>query len=505
MTDEDPAGLGRLAARGALLTGTTQFIRFGLQLLSLAVLARLLSPFEFGVAAMVTAAIGVADVFRDLGLSTAAIQARNLRQEEQRNLFYVNSGTGLLLSLAAYVLAPAVAAFFGEPATADVTRALAILFLINGVAAQARADLSRRLEFRRLAIVDVTAQMIGVTVAIVTAISEAGYWALVYSQLSYALVAAVLTFRSSNLKLGRYERDASISSHLRFGSPLMLTQIVGYLSRNVDTLAVGVKFGTIATGFYSRAFQVVWLPLTQISAPATNVALPVLSRVRDDPVRYGRYLLSAQAVLTYGLVGTIGLAFVSADVVVAVALGSEWLPIVSLVRIFCVGAALQVAAYPTYWVFLSLGMTASNLWFSLVSRSLLLVAVMFGSLFSPEGVAVGYVAGLAVIWPFGLWWIRRKSIVAVLSLFSASGRPLTMFGTGSVLGCIAQQVTGGFEPSVRAACAGILGFAGGTGLVLLVRPAMRNDVQRVFQAASLLRRVPESEAGSGTRSIGVSS
>lgn len=148
-------GLGERAAKGALITFSGQFARILLQVVSVVVLARLLTPHAYGVVAMVLAVIGIGEIFRDFGLSSAAIQSKTLSRGQRDNLFWVNAGIGLVLATIVFFAAPLIAIIYRHPEVEPLARALSLTFLMNGLATQYRADLNRRLKFMQLTTGDV--------------------------------------------------------------------------------------------------------------------------------------------------------------------------------------------------------------------------------------------------------------------------------------------------------------------------------------------------------------
>ncbi|MDQ1733125.1 MAG: hypothetical protein QOK10_3284, partial [Pseudonocardiales bacterium] len=279
-------GLGRIAARGAAVTMGGQGVRMVIQIASVIILAKLLTPHDYGVVAMVLAVAGIADIFRDFGLSSAAVQAKSLSHAQRNNLFWLNSALGLLLCLIVAAGSPLIASFYHEREVRGIALALSLTFLLNGLATQFRADLDRHLRFGQLALVDIGTQVAGLVVGVVLAVNGAGYWALVAQQLlNSALTLAAVAILAGWLPR-RPTRNAEMSGLLRFGWHLVGTQLIGYATNNVDSVVIGHRFGAAPLGFYNRAFQLLMAPLTQVRAPTTTVALPVLSRIESDNKRY---------------------------------------------------------------------------------------------------------------------------------------------------------------------------------------------------------------------------
>ncbi|HNV12021.1 MAG TPA: lipopolysaccharide biosynthesis protein, partial [Propionibacteriaceae bacterium] len=290
MTDSAPQpGLGRRAIRGAAVTMAGQAAKIAIQVLSVVILARLLAPSDYGLLVMVTAVIGVTDIFRDFGLSSAAIQAPVLSRKEQINLFWLNTGLGSTLSLITFLAAPALAAFYGRPELIPLTHVMSGMFLINGLATQYRADLSRRMLFRRLALADVSGSAVGLVVAVTMASHGFGVWSLAAQQLTQLAVMLALVVIGAGWLPRLYDRSVSVRHFLGFGWRLAGSQLVVYVGNNIDTVMLGLRVNTASLGLYNRAYQLVMQPLGQIRGPLNTVAIPVLSQLQDEEERFNQF------------------------------------------------------------------------------------------------------------------------------------------------------------------------------------------------------------------------
>ena len=171
-------GLGRRAVRGAAVTTAGQGLRLAIQLASVVIMARLLSPADVGLFAMVMSIAGIAEVFRDFGLSQAAVQAPVLTKEQRDNLFWINAAIGAALAVAVFLSSWGIAALYGREELAPLAQLAALTFLFSGLATQFRASLNRALRFTALATTDVIAAVVGLGAGIVVALTGAGPWAL---------------------------------------------------------------------------------------------------------------------------------------------------------------------------------------------------------------------------------------------------------------------------------------------------------------------------------------
>lgn len=451
-----------------------QLVKVLLQLVGLVVLGRILSPAEFGLVAMVTALVGVADVFRDLGLSSAAIQARTITHGQRSNLFWINSGVGVVLTVLICAAALPISFFYGDERLIAITIGLAPMFFFNGIQTQFQAHLARDLKFIALTASDALSMLVGLVAAIVAALSGLGYWALVIQ-----LVAQSFTLLTARVALARWrpglpDRGAPTMDFLKYGGNLMGSQLLVYASSSVPNILVGSQFGASQLGYFSRASQLVTFPMNQLFTPVTNVALPVLSRSQDSKEQFERHLLAAQVVLGYAAAGAISLAIVWADPLIPLIFGAPWAPSVPIFQILAVAGAIQAVSYVTYWVFLSKGLTKSHFRYSLMSRSLLIVCVIVGSFFGFESIALGYVVGVGVGWPLSLIWLRRHKVAPIGAMFRAGLRILVLgavVGIGGATVSIASETLSDWLRMLVSA----LSMAGIGGLAALVIPAIRRD------------------------------
>jgi O-antigen/teichoic acid export membrane protein len=352
-----PEQLGRRVARGSVVTLAGQLSQIVLQLTSVIVLARLLSPHDYGLYAMVLVIAGVGEIVRDFGLSSAAVQARTLSRGQRDNLFWINTALGLLLTAVVFAGAPLVAGLFGQHQLVAMTRLLSVIFLVNGVTSQFRADLNRRMRFGAIALGDLAGQVVTVSVAITCAALGARYWALVGSQVASVLTVLAVCAVAARWRPRAPDRSADVRALVRYGRHFVAAQLVNYASNNLDSATIGVRFGARPLGLYNRAFQLVMNPLNQLRTPATTVALPVLSRLQDDRVRADDYVRRGQIVIGYTIVAGLGFAVGAASPLVHLLLGGRWTGVTTIFVLLATAAVFQMLAFVGYWIYLSRGLT----------------------------------------------------------------------------------------------------------------------------------------------------
>lgn len=481
------SSLGRRAARGAMAMVFGQVGRLTVQLAGVLVLARVLSPEHYGVFAMVTAVVSLGELLQDFGLSSAAIQAPTVTQAQQTNLFWINAGIGVSLGCMVFAAAPTIAAFYHEPALVSITRALAPSFVINGCASQFRAHLTRHFRMTALSVAIVCAQAAGIAAGLVGALRGLGTWALVAQQLTFNFVNLALMVKASDFWPGLPRRNADIGGFLRFGGNLMATNLIGQISRSVNTVLIGNRFGAELAGLYDRAFMLLMLPLNQINVPANTVALPTLSKLQADAPRFERFLLHGQTVLLHALLAAFAYAAAAGDVLIKVVLGEQWLPAAPLFRILTIAGAFQAAGYATYWAFTAKGLTHQTLRFSVVTRSGLVLLLLLGLRWGVHGVTIAYALGLAAIWPVGLIWLARCSDAPALAMAKNGLRCLLAYcvcaaGAFAAVSCVPDA------PPYLKIVVSLTGMLSTGCCLYALWPAYRKDLHDILNTRALLKR-----------------
>lgn len=426
------ATLSSSAARGSAVTLGFQAIRLVVMFGSLVILARLVAPEFFGLMAMVTAIVGVAEIFRDFGLSMAALQARDLSRAQQSNLWWINFGIGLLLTVVVFFLAHPIAAFYGEPDLVPVVQVVSTAFVLGGASTQFRVQINRDLRFVALSITDVAPYVMAAIAAIVLAIFTGNIWALVVQQVGTAAFGLVISVALARWWPG-LPRRADMSSLLRFGVSLAITQVVAYATRHVDSIAIGRVWGADILGAYDRAYQLMVLPVNQINTPLSRVAVPVLSRLRDDRKRLLAYVRQAQLVALYVTATIFTLLTALGPQIVLFLLGPEWGAAGTLVSLLAVGGVFRALVQVCFWIYMSQGYAAQQLRYFLVAQPALIGVMLIGLPWGAEGVALMYSVGYGLYWAVSLMWVGRVAKLNVAPMFVDTARATLLFSAPGAL------------------------------------------------------------------------
>jgi O-antigen/teichoic acid export membrane protein len=421
-------GVARLLAQGA---------GFVLRVGSVMVLARLLSPKDFGLVGMVTAFTGVLMLLRDFGLSAAAVQRKTVTEEQISTLFWINILLGVLFGLVALAMAPAIAAFYHEPELFAVTAVLAAGFLFNAAGTQHSALLARQMRFTTLAVISIVSGAVGTAIAICGAEAGYGYWALVAMTVASPLVATVGVWLATGWVPGMPHRRAGIRSMMHFGGALTFTGIVVYIGYNAEKVLIGRFWGADAIGLYGRAYQLVNIPTDNLNSSVGEVAFSALSRLQDDPLRLKNYFLKGfSVVLGLTLPITIG-CMLFADDIVFVLLGPKWTEAAAIVRLLAPTVAIFAIINPLGWMMFSVGFVARGVKAAPVLATIVISGCVIGLPHGPKGVAFAYSAVLT-LWliPHILWSVHGTPI-SLRDVLVTVSRPMV---SGIVAGAFAFGV-----------------------------------------------------------------
>lgn len=408
-------GFAKICAQGA---------NFSLRIGSLMVLGRLLDPKDFGLVGMVTAMIGVFNLFRDFGLSTAAVQRADVTEEQHSTLFWVNMLVGTALALLVLSAAPLVARFYHEPRLMAVTAVMAAGFVFNAAGVQHDALLQRQLRFTTTAMVDIITLVCNVSLGIIMALKGFGYWALVAMTVVSPLVSTVSYWIATGWIPGRPRRGVGIRSMLRFGGTLTLNGIIVYFAYNLEKVLLGRYWGAATVGLYGRAYQLVNIPTDNLNSAAGGVAFPALARVQDDPVRLRSYFLKGYSLVLALTLPITMVCALFADDLITVLLGPKWNGTATVFRLLAPTISIFAMINPLAWLMFALGMVGRSLKVASVLAPVVICGYVLGLPYGPTGVAFAYSTTMALWMVPHIAWCIHGTVISLRDIFTTVSRPL---------------------------------------------------------------------------------
>lgn len=397
----------RAVSSGALTIGA-QAGKFGLHLLGIVVLARLLTPEDFGLIAMVSAVIGFVRVFKDAGLSMATVQREGITHAQVSNLFWINVAVSALIGVALSVAAPLVARFYEEPRLVAITVALCGGFVVSALTGQHMALLSRQMRFKAIAGIDIASIVVGLLVGVIMSVLHFSYWSLVGMNLTTAALAFALTWWASGWRPQLPRRHSGTASLVRFGFHLTAANFIYAIARGVDSILIGRLYGADALGLYTRASALVARPLENFIGPIDAVFVPAFSRLQTQPVRYRRiFLLVYETLALTGSVFT-GLLLGLAYPLTVVVLGPKWEGAATIFAGFAAVALFVPLCSACTWLMTSQGRGKDSLVSSVIVSGVTVVAFIVGIPYGAAGVAISYsISGILIQIP-ALYFIAGR-------------------------------------------------------------------------------------------------
>lgn len=431
-----------------------QVLRFGMGI----VIARLLTPRDFGLMGMITVVTGFAALFAELGFGAALIQKPNVTEKHLSTVFWVNLAGGATLGLLVFLSAPALARFYSEPMLEPLTAVVSLTFFIRSLNIVQQTLLTKRLAFRSRAIIDTAAALVGGGIAIGMAFGGFGVYCLAAEALVTASVTALALWFSSAWR-PRWILDTRALRDLSgFSLHLLGTNSLNYWARNVDNLLIGKFLGSEPLGIYARAYSVMMFPLQNVSSVLARVMFPALSIIQKDGARVANaYLRMSRAValVTFPLCAGVSL---TAEPFVFTLFGARWVEVIPVLRVLSLVGMIQSIGTLNGSLYLSQGRADLQFRVSIFAKLVTIAALVAGLPFGVMGVALGCaVATLINIGPtfyfagrlVGVGWsdlAKNLSGVSVVTAVMALG----VLGTSSVLPSLRPEIELLIEVSVGA-------------------------------------------------------
>jgi O-antigen/teichoic acid export membrane protein len=473
-------------ARGGVVTIVSHGLKFALSIVATAVLARLLTPHDYGLIGMVAVFTGFVAMFKDLGLSLATVQRAEISDDQISTLFWVNVTISVAITALMILLAPLIGWFYGEPRLTLITMVTATGFLFGGLAVQHEALLKRQMRFYALSVIAFTSMMIGYIVGIFSALRGAGYWSLVFSQLALLTSNMLGVWITCRWRPGRPQRNTGVRSMLSFGGNITGYALINYISKNCDNLVVGRAFGPEVLGLYSKAVQLLGLPTEQINDPLSTVSIPALSRLADSPERYRQAYLRIMEKVIMVTMPAVMLMMATADWLVLIILGPQWGESAKIFVFMGIAGLFQPVAATGGWLLVSQGRVRDMLRWSVINAPISILSILVGVPWGVVGVAASFSVGrILVANPLLFWFVGRRGPVRMGDFYRLLA-PFTGASICSLLVCLAfQRFVPIANPVVGFVACGII-MAISMPVFLAVMPAGRKALADIKNSMLLL-------------------
>ena len=419
-----PQQLAGESTRGLLWIGTGRLLAQPVSLLSMIVLARVLTPDDFGLVSMCAVFIGLAAMGNEFGLMNALIQRQELTRDETDSVFWLNMAIGILFALLGALLAPLIARFYGEAQLQVIFPVLSLTFILTSLGLVQNALLRRQMDFRSVALSNTVAAVVAAVVSVVLSLAGLGVWSLVLGTLAGAATSSLFLAVRSRYVPRLHFRLAEARHFASFGAAMTVSDFSNYGTNQLDRLIIGRGLGTGSLGAYTIASNLAMFPATKISTAIAGVTLPAFAKIQGDLGRYSAAYRRATRLSAIVMLPPLATAAVLSRELVLGLYGPQWTEAVIPFAILCFAGMVRSVGVLTSVVFRGLGRPEVEMRWSLAAVALTAALALIGVNWGVVGVALGVtVAALAA-------WIPKQVAACGLlelkptSLFRELGQPL---------------------------------------------------------------------------------
>ncbi len=474
----------------------SQGVKFFTGMAATVVLARLLTPQDYGLIGMVAVVMGFISIFKDMGLSAATIQKEEISKEQISTLFWINVGVSILLMVLTAALAHAVAWFYGDTRLTLITVSLSAGFLFGGLTVQHEALLRRQMRFTALAATEVLSVIVGLVVAITLAWRGAHYWALVVNQLVQGLSYAIGIWIVCGWKPGRPAGYSGVRSMFAFGRNLTGFHMINYFARNLDNMLIGKVWGSWQLGLYAKAYQLLLLPIDQINSPIAAVAIPALSRLTDSPERYRKAYLRILEKIAMMTMPGMAFMIVCSDWIVGLVLGPQWIGASRIFALLGIAGLVQPVANTTGWLFMSQNRAHHMFQWGIIGGTIAILSIVLGLHWGAIGVATSYsLIGVGVVTPLLFYFVGRAGPVRTMDFYRTMAAPACATLLAMVALFLFRRLAGAINPAV-----GLLGALAITAITAFVAlyalPLGRRSLQDFRNVYALITKSDQADTAS---------
>ncbi len=395
------------AIRGLILLSIGQALKVVLQLLSVAVLSRLLSPDEFGVVAAASPFVAFVFVFQDLGFQAAIVQRKDLSPDLTGRMFWTTGALGVVCTAVCVAVSPLPAMLYDEPRVLGVVVVSALPISLSAILGLHVSLLNRSHRYMNIALVEVGNAALQILSTAVLATWGFSYWSLPLGNGTAVLAMLTLAWAFTRLSVGR-PRLLKDASALSFGWNLTGFGLVNFVARNLDNVLIGAVHGTGPLGAYDRAYKLLVSPIANISQPLGRIALPAMSRLQDDLPRLRREYLKSATLMVLAVAPALAAAAVTSVDVVNLVFGPKWDAVAPILAWLAIAGVIQPLHNTTGWIFIAQGKTRPMFLWGLYASSTTVISFVVGLPWGPVGVAMAYAISDYVVRMPVLWWLIRR-------------------------------------------------------------------------------------------------
>lgn len=411
-------GIKKRAFRSAGAVVFSQISLYFINMFSVIVLARLVTPNDFGLVAMVTAPFGIILDIGNFGLGEAVVQSEKINHRQVSTLFWINVTICLALAGLLILLAPIISIFYNEGRLRSICMTIALVYILSSLSTQHLALLKRNMQYYSVTAIDMVSALMSVVIAITMAWHGWGYWAIVSRYLFSSVFTTAGAWLATRWCPGLPSLKTGIGPLLKFGANLLGSNIIFYFTKQTDKVLLGWRCGSQSLGHYDRAYHLFSMPINILVSSLGNVAFSALSRVRHDHELFIRYYLRSVSLLGFvGMPLSVVFALTGRDLILLL-LGPQWNVAGQMFSVLSLSIGISLI-YMTYgWINLSMGRADRQIRWNLLAFLCTLLFVAIGLMYGAFGVVLAFTITPCVLILPGLSYAGKIISLRVSSIVS---------------------------------------------------------------------------------------
>lgn len=352
------------------------------------VLARILTPHDYGVVAIIMVFITIADVLLSSGLSAGLIQKKDVSELEFSSIFYCNLILGVALYVILFIAAPVMAHIYNLPALTATIRVFALRLPISAFQAIQVAYVSRQMAFKRFFFSTVGGTIASAAVGIIMALEGFGAWALIAQYLTMTIMDTAILFFTIHWHPTMQFSWGAASPIIKYSWKVMATDLSGTIFNNLGNFLVGLRYKTSDLAYYNKGFQLPTMVRSNIYMTLISVLFPAMSKVGDNPSEVNRIVSKSIRVLSFVIFPVMTGLLATARIVTIILFSDRWLPMTPFMQIACAEAIISVVGTVTLQALKAMGYSDVMLKMEFIKKPIYLVSLVLSVPFGVMAIAL---------------------------------------------------------------------------------------------------------------------
>ncbi|MEX2594842.1 MAG: lipopolysaccharide biosynthesis protein [Anditalea sp.] len=413
------ASIQRTLGSGIAFTAVAKYSNIFFSIFIGAILARLLTPAEFGIVAIVTVFVSFFNLLTNFGIGPAVVQNRDLSKEDIRSIFSLSILLGIFFAGCFFLSSSIIAGFYNEPDLVNVVRLLSVAILFYSMQIVPHALNQKKLRFKQLGIISVTVQLFSGSLAIILAYQGFSYYALVFKSIFDGLATLIAFYWLAPVKITFNIRMEAFRKIARFSSFQFMFNFINYFSRNADSLLIGKFFSAAALGYYDKSYRLMTLPVSNLTHVITPVLMPVLSEFQHDKQRiYLIYIKVVRILATIGFPLSIFLYF-SAPEIIYIIYGPQWDQSIPVFKLLALTVGIQMVLSSSGSIYQAVNRTDLLFYAGFLGAILMVGGISYGVFIgeSLESIGYGLIFAFTTNFFVGFYMLIKLSLKSSYSFF----------------------------------------------------------------------------------------